>query len=450
MNLLTRISGYTSAGQAALSLDRTTIPPAKVEDTVREIVADVRRRGDTAVRDYTLKFDSRDINDSGCYELDTSQWDQLIASVDDNTIAALRHAAQRITQFHEPQKRGFGGYTWQQGGRMQLRATPLACVGLYVPGGSALYPSSVLMTAIPARVAGVKQIIMCTPGASAETVAAAKIAGVDRIFQIGGAQAVAAMAFGTYTIPRVDKIVGPGNQWVAAAKRQVFGAVDIDSVAGPSEVLVIADNTANPRWVAADLLAQAEHDTEARVVLVSLSPDFPSKVEAELHKQLPTLERQTTAYSALQNYGAYYLADTMRDAVAFANTYGPEHLELVCRDAEAVSQQCTTAGAIFIGDYTPEAAGDYVAGPNHVLPTSGAARYASPLGVYDFFKWTSVLHNSKQDLATQRQSIVAIAKAEGLTAHLRSVEIRFEKDGEASSSHEDRQHREEHNDGKDK
>ncbi len=314
------------------------------------------------------------------------------------------------------------------GARLELRTQPLARVGIYVPGGTARYPSSVLMTAIPAGVAGVAEVVMVTPGPSAETLCAARVAGVDRVFEIGGAQAVAALAYGTATVPRVDKIVGPGNQWVAVAKRMVFGEVDIDSVAGPSEVLIVADDGADPRWIAADLLAQAEHDTEARPILVTTSAALADAVADAVEAQLASLPRVAIARPSIDRYGAVVIVDSLDDALALAERYAPEHLELQLRDARAVAARVRRAGAIFVGAYTPEAAGDYTAGPNHVLPTGGAARYASPLGVYDYIKHTTVLELDRAALAAQAADIRALAEVEGLDAHGRSVAIRFEDD----------------------
>jgi histidinol dehydrogenase len=307
---------------------------------------------------------------------------------------------------------------------MGLRVEPLARVGLYVPGGTARYPSSVLMTAVPARVAGVREIIMVTPGASPETLAAARIAEVDRVFEIGGAQAVAALAYGTKTVPRVDKIVGPGNAWVAAAKRLVFGDVGIDSVAGPSEVLVIADETADVRHVAADLLAQAEHDADAIPVLFCTVRSIAERVAAEVERQLEHLHRPA-ARASIDGHGACVITGDLPTAIRLANTFAPEHLELHVAGAAAVAEKLRTAGAIFVGEYTPEAAGDYYAGPNHVLPTGGAARYASPLGVYDFVKRTTVLeYTTKAALAAHAADIRRLAEVEGLEAHGLSVSVR--------------------------
>ncbi|MCE9574138.1 MAG: histidinol dehydrogenase [Deltaproteobacteria bacterium] len=404
-------------------LDRSTLTAAHVEDAVRDILAAVRARGDGAVREYTERFDRRAPGPDGSYEVPRDRWQAAADSVDPRVRQALDVAATRIRAFHERQHQP--DLEIEEGGvRLALRSTPLARVGLYVPGGTALYPSSVLMTAIPARVAGVGEIIMVTPGPSPETLLAARLAGVDRVFELGGAQAVAALAYGTHTVPRVDKIVGPGNQWVAVAKRQVFGEVDIDAVAGPSEVLIIADDTAPAAWVAADLLAQAEHDTEARAVLVTTSARLAAAVDDELERQLATLPRKDIARAAIGRYGAAVLVDSIDEAVEFANRYAPEHLELQIEDARRVASRLTTSGAIFVGRFASEAAGDYLAGANHVLPTGGAARYASPLGVYDFLKRTSIVEYDAAAAAAHAADIAVLANVEGLHAHGRSALMR--------------------------
>jgi histidinol dehydrogenase len=383
------------------------------------IVEQVRAHGDAAVAELTRRFDGR----PPPYEIERARWEAEAARVVPEVTAALARAAQRIADFHERQREA-GYVVGQDGVRMELRVEPLARVGLYVPGGRARYPSSVLMTAVPARVAGVREQIMVTPGASPETLAAARIAGVDRIFEIGGAQAVAALAYGTETIPRVDKIVGPGNAWVAAAKRLVFGDVGIDSVAGPSEVLVIADDSADPGHVAADLLAQAEHDPEARPLLVTTSAALAAAVAAEVERQLAALTRPA-ARASIDAHGVAVVCPDLAACVRLANRYAPEHLELQVRDAARVSAAIRTAGAIFVGGFTPEAAGDYYAGPNHVLPTGGAARYASPLGVYDFVKRMTVLEYTRAGLAAHGDDIRRLAAVEGLEAHARSVAVRL-------------------------
>lgn len=416
------VSAGTIPSALAAAGGRSIEASPAVEAKVRDIVAAVRARGDAAVAELTLEIEGRAPTDGLSYEIPRAALEEAARSIDPEVHFSLERGAQRIRRFHELQVEP--EYAIDHGA-LRLRVSPLARVGLYVPGGTALYPSSVLMTAVPAVVAGVREIIMVTPGASKETLAAAAIAGVTRVFEIGGAQAVAALAYGTESVPRVDKIVGPGNQWVAAAKRQVFGDVDIDSIAGPSEVLILADDSAVPAWVAADLLAQAEHDTEARPVLVTTSESLIDAVDGELARQLAVLPRRAIAEKAVERYGIAFLCESLEVAIALANEHAPEHLEVLTRDAEAVAAELDNAGAIFVGPYSPEAAGDYVAGPNHVLPTGGAARYASPLGVYDYRKRTSILAQSRELLAAQRDDIVRIAGVESLDAHARSVEIRF-------------------------
>ena len=405
--------------EAAALLDRTTRFDGGVDDAVATILADVRLRGDDAVAEYTRQFDHREPP----YEVTRARWDALAAEVAPRVVAALGIAASRIRAFHERQVEPDVDVALD-GVRLELRVTPLRRVGLYVPGGTARYPSSVLMTAIPAKVAGVPEIVMVTPGASAEAMLAARLAGVDRVFELGGAQAVGALAYGTATIPRVDKIVGPGNAWVASAKRQVYGEVDIDSIAGPSEVLIIADDAAPPAWLAADLLAQAEHDREARAVLVTTSARLAAAVAAEVATQLLVLPRRAIAEHAIDHHGAAVIVDSIDDAVAFANRFAPEHLELACADARAVASRCTTAGAIFVGKWASEAAGDYLAGANHVLPTGGAARYASPLGVRDFRKRTSIVEYTREAAVAHADDIATLATCEGLDGHGRSALLR--------------------------
>ena len=405
--------------EAAAILARTTRFDDGVDDAVEKILADVRVRGDEAVAEYTRRFDKREPP----YEVGRARWDELAAKVAAPVRAALDLATHRIRAFHERQVEPDLELELD-GVRLELRVTPLARAGLYVPGGTALYPSSVLMTAIPAKVAGVREVVMVTPGASPEAMLAARLAGVDRVFELGGAQAIGALAYGTQTVPRVDKIVGPGNAWVASAKRQVYGEVDIDSIAGPSEVLIIADAAARPAWIAADLLAQAEHDREARAVLVTTSAELAVAVDEALVRQLADLPRRAIAEHAIRTHGAAILVDSIDAAIIFANAWAPEHLELQVADAREVASRCTTAGAIFVGAWSSEAAGDYLAGANHVLPTGGAARYASPLGVYDFRKRTSLVEYSRSAALAHADSISTLATVEGLDAHGRSALIR--------------------------
>ena len=418
--------GVASPEVAAL-LDRTTRMAEGVDDAVAAIIADVRERRDAAVTEYTRRFDQREPV-AGSYELSGERWDARAATVVSPVREALELAAQRIRAFHEHQREpdvdvALGGV------RLELRVTPLGRVGLYVPGGTARYPSSVLMTAIPAKLAGVPEVVMVTPGASDEALLAARIAGVDRVFELGGAQAIAALAFGTQTVPRVDKIVGPGNAWVASAKRQVYGEVDIDSIAGPSEILIVADGEANPAWLAADLIAQAEHDPEARAILVTPSERLASAVGVELVRQLEGLPRRAIAERALIDHGAAVIVESLDAAIDFANRFAPEHLELACADARRLAARCTAAGAIFIGAYSSEAAGDYLAGGNHVLPTGGAARYASPLGVHDFRKRTQLIEYDAAAAAAHAGAIAALASCEGLEGHGRSALMRSGRGG---------------------
>jgi histidinol dehydrogenase len=397
---------------------------AEVSATVRDIIEAVTQRGDAAVSEYASRFDGKAAGEP--LEIDRERWAARAAETDPATDAALRRAADRIRRFHGEQRHA--GYSLD-GGELALRVVPLERVGVYAPGGTARYPSSVLMTAIPAALAGVDEVILVSPAASPETLRAAELAGVTRVFEVGGAHAIAALALGTDSVPRVDKIVGPGNQWVAEAKRQVFGWVDIDSIAGPSEVVIIADAAASPRWVAADLLAQAEHDVEAHPILIATSEALIDAVEEELERQLASLPRAEIARTALERHGAAALVATVEEAVRLAEAYAPEHLELMVEGARELAARIRFAGAIFVGGHSPEAAGDYIAGPNHVLPTAGAARFASPLGVYDFVRHISVIDLPRERLAELRGDIERLADVEGLHAHGRSVTLRFE-DGE--------------------
>ena len=337
--------------------------------------------------------------------------------------AALERAAERIEAFHNNER--YPSFEIESAGaRVGSRVTPLRSVGVYAPGGTARYPSTVLMAAIPARVAGVGEIILTTPGPSPETLAAAQIAGVDRVFVIGGAQAVAAMAYGTETVPRVDKIVGPGNAYVAAAKRLVFGDVGIDSIAGPTEVVILADDSAEPAWIAADLLAQAEHDALAVPILIALGREVGEKIAAETARQLTDLPRREIAEKSLRDFGVVIVVDALEEGVRVMNLLAPEHAELAVRNARALAASITTAGALFIGVHTPEPVGDYFAGPSHVLPTGGSARFASPLGVADFVKRTSIIEYQASALLAQGDDIERLAEVEGLSGHARAVTVR--------------------------
>ena len=401
-----------------------------IERTVANILADVKTRGDAAVIEYTNQFDR--LTAKAMIDLELRQ-DELHAALDGlpaERRAALEAAAGRIRAYHERQKMEGWSYTEADGTMLGQMITPLDRVGLYVPGGKAAYPSSVLMNAIPAKVAGVKELIMVVPTPGGEknqlVLAAACLAGVDRVFTMGGAQAVGALAYGTQTVPQVDKIVGPGNAYVATAKRRVFGIVGIDMVAGPSEILVVSDGSGNPDWVAMDLFSQAEHDELAQSILICTDADFIERVQASIEKLLPTMPRQEVIRTSLTNRGAFILVRDMEEAVAIANRVAPEHLELALADPDPWVAKIHHAGAIFIGHYTSESLGDYCAGPNHVLPTSGSARFSSPLGVYDFQKRTSLIKVSKVGAQTLGKIASTLAQGEGLPAHAKSAEFRLE------------------------
>lgn len=402
---------------------RTSAMPPEVEASARDIVAQVRTQGDAALRALTHKFEGRDL---ASFELSRDEWAAGSARVAAPVRAALEHAARRIRTYHEHET--YISFEYEaEGVHLGCRVTPLDRVGIYVPGGKALYPSTVLMTAIPARVAGVREIVMVTPGPSPEALAAAEVAGVDRIFHIGGAQAVAALAYGTESVPRVDKIVGPGNAYVTAAKRLVFGDVGIDSIAGPTEIVVAADASIPAAWVAADLLAQAEHDELAAPILVAVGADVARAVCAEVESQLATLPRRAIAEQAVKSWGLAIVVETAEEAIDVVNLLAPEHAELALANAVALASRVTRAGAVFIGSHTPESVGDYIAGPSHVLPTGGSARFASPLGVGDFVKRTSMVRYSAEALAAQADHIIALAEVENLQAHGRAVGIRTQK-----------------------
>jgi histidinol dehydrogenase len=399
---------------------RNTELSEQIEAAARRTIAKVRAGGDAAVRALTAEFDKRNLD---ALELPASEWDELASRTAPEVRAAIEHAAQRVRVFHERERHASYEIS-EEGIRVGSRVDPLARIGIYVPGGKARYPSTVIMTAVPARVAGVREIVMTTPGPSPETLAAARMAGVDRVFVIGGAQAIAAMAYGTETVPRVDKIVGPGNAYVAAAKRLVFGDVGIDSIAGPTEVVIAADDGVDPRWIAADLLAQAEHDELAVPVLIARDNAFADKVAAAVTSQLAELPRRAIATKSLADQGAIFVVDSNDEVVRLINLLAPEHAELALRDARALSSQITTAGAIFIGNHTPESVGDYMAGPSHVLPTAGSARFASPLGVSDFIKRTSIIEYDAPALAAQSDDIERLTTVEELDGHGRAVTIR--------------------------
>ena len=397
------------------------------EEAVRRIIADVRNKGDTALFDYTERID-RVALDS--LEVSREEIEEAYGKVDSELISALNIAAQQVLSFHQLQMR-HGVKAFTEGGLGQI-VRPLEKVGVYVPGGTACYPSTVLMTAIPAKVAGVNEVIIATPPKGdgeipAPTLVAADIAKVDRLFKVGGAQAIAALAFGTQSITKVDKICGPGGLFIILAKRMVFGTVDIDGLAGPTETVIIADESANPALCAADLLAQAEHDVLSSAILITTSSRVAEETSREVERQLKELERAQIARKSLDETGRITLVTDMDQAIELVNLYAPEHLSLMVRNASSYIEKIRHAGGIFIGESTPETLGDYVAGPSHVMPTGGSARFRSPLGVGDFLKLTTVVSLSGEDLEKLGPAAAIIARAEGLTAHARSVELRLKK-----------------------
>ncbi len=416
--LSTRDAGFDAALEALTRFDAAQDPA--VHDAVRAILADVRARGDAAVLEYTERFDKIGVASISHLEKNLSR-----TSVPGAQGQALRLAHQRIKAFHERQLQSSWQYTEADGTRLGQRVTPLERVGLYVPGGKAAYPSSVLMNAVPAKVAGVRELIMVSPNPNELVLAAAALAGVGRVIGIGGAQAGAALAYGTASVPRVDKIVGPGNVYVAEAKRQVFGQVGIDMVAGPSEILVICDGRTPADWVAMDLFSQAEHDESAQSLLLCPDKRFLSEVEAAIRRLLPEMPRRETIAASLEARGALIETRNLEEACTLANRIAPEHLELSVEDPDAWLPLITHAGAIFLGRWSSEAIGDYCAGPNHVLPTSGTARFSSPLGVYDFQKRSSLIEISEAGAQTLGRTSSVLAKGEGLEAHARSAEMRF-------------------------
>ncbi len=400
-----------------------------IQTTVTNIIQAVRVRGDAALIEYTQQFDARTINQASELELSKDCLQTAWEGLNSVQAEALKTAAQRISTYAEQQKLSSWDFTDADGTRLGQKITALDKVGLYVPGGKAAYPSSVLMNAIPAKVAGVGELIMVVPTPKGElnnlVLAAAYIAGVDRVFTIGGAQAVAALAYGTATIPAVDKIVGPGNIYVATAKKMVFGKVGIDMIAGPSEILIVCDGKTNPDWIAMDLFSQAEHDEHAQAILISDNAEYLTAVKASMDALLPTMERQEIIATALNNRGALILVADLSQAATVVNKIAPEHLELSVADPETLNAQIKHAGAIFMGRYTAEALGDYCAGPNHVLPTSSTARYSSPLGVYDFQKRSSIIQCSAIGASNLAKTASVLARGESLTAHARSAEYRI-------------------------
>jgi histidinol dehydrogenase len=434
MTLELRILNTTDAGfEAAFArlLDRDQGSEKPVEETVSAIVAEVRARGDAALLEYTHRFDRWEPKDAAALEVPRARLDQAVAALAPAAREALEFAAMRIRAYHERQRIESWTYTEADGTVLGQQVTALDRVGLYVPGGKAAYPSSVLMNAVPAKVAGVRDLIMVVPTPGGElndlVLAAARIAGVDRVFAVGGAQAVAALAYGTKTVPKVDKIVGPGNIYVATAKRQVFGAVDIDMIAGPSEIVVVCDGRTDPEWVAVDLFSQAEHDELAQSILISLHAGFTQRVRETIGRLLPTFERRDIIRASLEGRGALINARSLDEAIELVNRIAPEHLELSLDNAAEVAKRIRHAGAIFLGRHTAEALGDYCAGPNHVLPTSGTARFSSPLGVYDFQKRTSLIQCSPAGADALGRQAAVLATGEGLGAHARSAEYRIKK-----------------------
>ena len=401
---------------------------ADVDETVAGILQDVRRRGDAAVLELTRRFDRFDLDAEGM-RFTTAEIDTAIEQCDPDLLAAVIQAARRISDFHARQIPDDLDFTDEAGLRLGYRWSAVAAAGLYVPGGTAAYPSSVLMNAIPARVAGVDRLVMVVPTPDGDlnplVLAAARIAGVHEIYRIGGAQAIAALAYGTDTITPVDKIVGPGNAYVAAAKRQVFGAVGIDMIAGPSEILVLADAANDPAWIAMDLLSQAEHDPAAQSILITDDGDFADAVAATVDIALKTLPRSEIAGASWRDFGALIVVDNFDQAIPLVDRLAPEHLELALDEPRALAERIRNAGAIFLGRYAPEALGDYLAGPNHVLPTARSARFSSGLGVLDFMKRSSMIEAGPEGLAGVGPAAITLAEAEGLSAHARSIAIRI-------------------------
>lgn len=408
--------------------DRSTEVDRKVTLAVTEILEQVKANGDQAVRAYTQQFDGQA---PACFEVPAEQIAASLEQVDPDFRGALERAAANIADFHQRQSQQSWLTTQPNGVILGQRIRGLNRVGIYVPGGTAAYPSSVLMNAIPAKIAQVGEIIMVTPPgkngeANPDILAAAAVAGVDRVFLMGGAQAVAALAFGTQTVPRVDKIVGPGNIYVATAKKLLYGTVDIDMVAGPSEILIVADHTANAKFIAADLMSQAEHDVLASATLVTTSLSLAQGVRQELERQVQTLSRKAMIERSLEDYGAIIVTETLDEAIDFANALAPEHLELCVENPLSYIGRIDNAGSVFLGDYSPEPLGDYFAGPNHVLPTSGTARFFSPLSVDSFLKKSSFIYYNEPALRAAKDDIIKLADTEGLTAHANSVKVRFE------------------------
>ncbi|WP_430535223.1 histidinol dehydrogenase [Listeria rocourtiae] len=429
------ISGNKKAILQGLHSVANSDAQSETESAVKAIIADVKMNGDAALFRLTEEFDGIQLTD---FRVPQHTLDCALDEVEAEFIEALEQAKANILSYHQKQKQSGFVDTEKQGVMRGQLVRPLEIAGIYVPGGTAAYPSSVLMNILPAKIAGVPRIVMVTPpgndGLNPYILAAAKIAGADEIYQIGGAQAIAALAFGTESIPKVDKIVGPGNIFVALAKREVFGIVDIDMIAGPSEVVVVADETANPRFVAADLLSQAEHDKLARAILITTSESFGQAVAGEVEQQLQSLPREDIARASIANLGQVIITESLEDAFDIMNEIAPEHLEIQLENPMDYLSYVKNAGSVFLGAYASEPLGDYFAGPNHVLPTSGTARFFSPLGVADFCKRTSFISYTKAALEREKDAIVMLAEKEGLTAHARAIQIRFEEDNENENS----------------
>ena len=429
--MIARLSTQQADFQEKLSklLAWESVSSTDIAQTVDDIIANIRQNGDQALIDYTNKFDGMDVSDISALTVDQSALKKAFDSLAEKEKTALQSAADRVRDYHQKQKQDTWTYTEDNGTLLGQKITPLDRVGLYVPGGKAAYPSSVLMNAIPAKVAGVGELIMVVPTPKGVTnplvLAAAHIAGVNTVFTVGGAQAVAALAYGTQTIPKVDKIVGPGNIYVATAKRAVFGQVGIDMIAGPSEILIICDGKTDPDWIAMDLFSQAEHDEDAQSILLCPDADFIKQVESSITKLLPSMDRKTIIATALKDRGALIQTKDMDEAIAISNQIAPEHLELSVEDPQSMLDGIKHAGAIFMGRNTCEAIGDYCAGPNHVLPTSGTARFSSPLGVYDFQKKSSLIMVSDEGANTLGEIAATLADGEGLQAHAQSARYRI-------------------------
>lgn len=410
-------------------LSRSQLEYGNVQEIVNDVIANIKENGDKALFEYTYKFDKFQVN-SDNFLVTEAEIKKAYSLVDAELVDVIKKAAKRIGDFHQKQKINSWLEPSKNGEMLGQLVRPLEKVGVYVPGGKAAYPSSVLMNIIPAKVAGVEQIIMTTPPSAAgkvnpTTIVAADIAGVDKIYKAGGAQAIAALAFGTESVPKVDKIVGPGNIFVALAKRSVYGYVNIDSVAGPSEILILADESANPEYVAADLLSQAEHDELASAILITTNETLAKEVQSEVTKQTALLERKEIIEKSINNYGAIIVVESYDEACALSNRIAPEHMEICTKEPFSLLPKIQNAGAIFLGHYTPEPLGDYMAGPNHVLPTGGTARFFSPLSIDDYIKKSSIISFSQDALQALGKDVIKFAEAEGLTAHANSVRVRM-------------------------